>query len=109
MTYIDDIVDGFYLAGALDEGLDGGKLAGRSFNIGSTEEISMRFLAESVNKTVGTMAVDMVLGGVILATRNAVFLIFQQPLSITRLVAEQSRSRTVCSVFGTLFRPGRSA
>ena len=63
MTYIDDTVDGFYLAGALDEGLDGGSLAGRSFNIGSTEEVSMRFLAESVNKTVGTMAVDMVLGG----------------------------------------------
>ena len=63
MTYIDDTVDGFYLAGALDEGLDGVRLAGRSFNIGSTEEVSMRFLAESVNKTVGTMAVDMVLGG----------------------------------------------
>lgn len=63
MTYIDDTVEGFYLAGALDEGLDGGSLAGRSFNIGSTEEVSMRFLAESVNHVVGTMAVDMVLGG----------------------------------------------
>lgn len=63
MTYIDDVVEGFYLAGELDVGVDGSTLSGRGFNIGSTEEVSMRFLAESVNKTVGTMAVDMVVGG----------------------------------------------
>lgn len=63
MTYIDDTVEGFYLAGELDVGRDGASLAGRSFNIGSTEEVSMRFLAECVNDTVGTLAVDMVLGG----------------------------------------------
>ena len=52
--YIDDTVDGFYLAGA-DEGLGGGKLAGPSFNIGSTEEVSMHdFSQKAWNKTVGT-------------------------------------------------------
>ena len=63
MTHIDDIVDGFYRAGSLDVGLDGSSLSGRSFNLGSTEEVSMRSLAEAVNRTVGSMAVDCVLGG----------------------------------------------
>lgn len=63
MTYIDDVVEGFYLAGELDVGVDGSVLAGASFNIGATEEVSMRALAEAVNQTVGTMAVDMALGG----------------------------------------------
>ncbi|RJU95813.1 MAG: SDR family NAD(P)-dependent oxidoreductase [Candidatus Poseidoniales archaeon] len=63
MTYIDDTVEGFYLAGALERGVDGTELAGRSFNIGSHEEVSIRYLAESINRTVGTMAVDMVIGG----------------------------------------------
>ncbi len=63
MTYIDDVVEGFYLAGELDVGVDGSALAGASFNIGSQEEVSMRSLAEAVNQTVGTMAVDMVIGG----------------------------------------------
>ena len=63
MTYIDDVVEGFFLAGELDIGVDGSSLSGRCFNIGSTEEISMRALAECINKTVGSMAVDMALGG----------------------------------------------
>lgn len=63
MTYIDDTIEGFYLAGVLERGVDGTELSGRSFNIGSQEEVTMRFLAESVNQTVGTMAVDLVLGG----------------------------------------------
>jgi len=63
LTYIDDIVDGFYAAGQMDVGLDGSSLSGRSFNIGSHEEVSIRSLAEAVNRTVGSMAVDCVLGG----------------------------------------------
>ena len=63
LTYIDDIVDGFYAAGQMDAGLDGSSLSGRSFNIGSHEEVSIRSLAEAVNRTVGSMAVDCVLGG----------------------------------------------
>lgn len=62
-THVDDLVDGFYLAGQLDRGVDGSSLAGASFNLGTTEETAVRELAEAVNRTVGTMAVDMVLGG----------------------------------------------
>ena len=62
-THVDDLVDGFYLAGQLDLGVDGSSLAGASFNLGTTEEVALRELAEAVNRTVGTMAVDMVLGG----------------------------------------------
>ncbi|MEC8167400.1 MAG: NAD-dependent epimerase/dehydratase family protein, partial [Candidatus Thermoplasmatota archaeon] len=62
-THVDDLVEGFYLAGELDRGVDGSALAGASFNIGTTEEVSIRTLAEIINRTVGTMAVDMVLGG----------------------------------------------
>ena len=63
LTHIDDIVDGFYLAGQMDTALDGSSLCGRSFNVGSHEEVSIRSLAEAVNRTVGSMAVDCVLGG----------------------------------------------
>lgn len=63
LTHIDDIVDGFYRAGRMDIALDGTSLRGRSFNIGSSEEVSIRSLAEAVNQTVGSMAVDCVLGG----------------------------------------------
>ena len=63
LTYIDDIVDGFYRAGHMDAALDGSSLSGHSFNVGSTEEVSIRALAEAVNRTVGSMAVDCVLGG----------------------------------------------
>lgn len=63
LTYIDDIVDGFYRAGQMDVALDGTSLSGRSFNVGSHEEVSIRSLAEAVNRTVGSMAVDCVLGG----------------------------------------------
>ena len=62
-THIDDIVDGFYRAGQMDVALDGSSLHGRSFNLGSSEEVSIRSLAEAVNRTVGSMAVDFVLGG----------------------------------------------
>jgi nucleoside-diphosphate-sugar epimerase len=63
LTYIDDIVEGFYRAGQMDVALDGSTLSGRSFNVGSHEEVSIRSLAEAVNRTVGSMAVDCVLGG----------------------------------------------
>ena len=63
LTYIDDIVDGFYRAGQMDVALDGTSLSGRSFNVASHEEVSIRSLAEAVHRTVGSMAVDCVLGG----------------------------------------------
>jgi len=63
LTHIDDIVEGFYLAGDLDIGHDGTSLSGGSFNLGSLEEVSMLELAASVNHIVGTLAVDCVLAG----------------------------------------------
>ena len=63
LTHIDDIVEGFYLAGDLDVGHDGTSLSGGSFNLGSQEEVSMLELAASVNQIVGTLAVDCVLAG----------------------------------------------
>ncbi|RJU96117.1 MAG: NAD-dependent epimerase/dehydratase family protein, partial [Candidatus Poseidoniales archaeon] len=62
-THLDDLVDGIYLAGALDAGLNGESLRGASFNIGSTEEVSMLDLAHAINATVGSQAVDIVLAG----------------------------------------------
>ena len=62
-THLDDIVEGFYLAGTLDEGLDGSSLSGLAFNVGSTEETTVLALAQAVNETVGSKAVDIVLGG----------------------------------------------
>jgi nucleoside-diphosphate-sugar epimerase len=62
-THIDDIIDGFYRAGELAQGLNGSTLAGASFNIGSPEETTVLELAHAVNATVGSMAVDVVLGG----------------------------------------------
>ena len=57
MTYIDDTVD---LAGALDETFQpGGVLA----DLGFARQRSQHAIAHDVNKTVGTMALDMVLGG----------------------------------------------
>ena len=63
LTHIDDIVDGFYRAGQMDAATDGSSLGGRSFNVGSIEEVSIRSLAEAINRTVGSLAVDCVLGG----------------------------------------------
>lgn len=62
-THLDDLVDGIYLAGVMDTGLDGESLRGASFNIGSTEEVSMLDLAHAINATVGSQAVDIVLAG----------------------------------------------
>jgi len=62
-THLDDVVEGFYLAGALDQGKDGSVLAGSAFNVGSTEEVTVLDLARAVNETVGSQAVDIVLGG----------------------------------------------
>ena len=44
-TWVEDIITGIRLCGELDSGLDGSKLAGRSFNIGNPEEISIADLA----------------------------------------------------------------
>ena len=62
-THLDDIVEGFYLVGELDRDVEGASLAGSSFNIGSEEETSVLELAHAINRTVGSQAVDVVLGG----------------------------------------------
>ncbi|MBT4060321.1 MAG: SDR family NAD(P)-dependent oxidoreductase [Euryarchaeota archaeon] len=45
-TWYNDLIDGFIALGELDEGLDGSNLSGASFNIGSTEEVTIRRIAE---------------------------------------------------------------
>ena len=60
-THVDDLVNGFYLAGHLDEGIEGQPLIGVSFNLGSDEEVNMLTLAQSINDVVGSQAVDIVL------------------------------------------------
>jgi UDP-glucose 4-epimerase len=49
LTWVDDIVQGIALSGRVDSCLKTGEsLAGRSFNLGSTEEISMLHLGETI-------------------------------------------------------------
>ena len=62
-THLDDIVEGFYLAGELEHGINGESLSGSAFNLGSEEEVSMLDLAHCVNGVVGSQAVDIVLQG----------------------------------------------
>jgi UDP-glucose 4-epimerase len=62
-THISDVVEGFYLAGNLDYGVDGTVLSGVALNIGSEEETTVLSLANAINDTVGSQAVDIVLGG----------------------------------------------
>ena len=47
-TYVEDVIEALIAVSELDEGLDGSKLSGASFNIGSDEEITIRNLAELV-------------------------------------------------------------
>lgn len=47
-TWIRDIIDGFLLAGLEESGLQGQSLKGCAFNIGSTEEITIRELQERI-------------------------------------------------------------
>jgi len=56
MTWVSDLVDGIVAAGELDEGLDGSSLQGASFNLGSTEEVSMNELAELCLRISGSEA-----------------------------------------------------
>ena len=44
-TWVEDIVEGIRLAGELDTGIDGSKLAGCAFNLGREEEVSIAELA----------------------------------------------------------------
>ena len=60
-THVDDLVNGFYLAGNLAEGIKGQPLSGCCFNLGSEEEVNMLSLAQSINEVVGSQAVDIVL------------------------------------------------
>ena len=53
LTWVDDIVRGIALSGRMDSCLDSGdSLAGRSFNLGSTEEISMIDLGKAISQLV---------------------------------------------------------
>lgn len=53
LTWVDDIVQGIALSGRLDSCLKSGEsLSGRSFNLGSTEEISMLELGEKISRLV---------------------------------------------------------
>ena len=45
-TWVEDMIRGIRSAGELDQGIDGSNLIGRAFNLGSTEEISIRELAK---------------------------------------------------------------
>lgn len=63
-TYVDDLVDGFVLAGTLNESrLTGEALTGMTFNLATEEEVSMLELARLINDCVGSRAVDLTLGG----------------------------------------------
>ena len=60
-THIDDVVNGFILAGELDVGLlHGQPLAGCSFNIGSTEEISIAELARCIKAAVDDAGIEVI-------------------------------------------------
>jgi nucleoside-diphosphate-sugar epimerase len=53
LTWVDDIVRGIALSGRMDSCLESGdSLAGRSFNLGSTEEISMIDLGKAISQLV---------------------------------------------------------
>lgn len=59
-THIDDVVEGFILAGELDVDLVQGKpLAGSSFNIGSSEEVSIAELARCIKVAVNDLDVEV--------------------------------------------------
>ena len=47
-TWIDDVVEGFLLAGLLDKSLQNDSLSGCALNIGSTEEVSIQTLQETL-------------------------------------------------------------
>ena len=53
-TWVEDMIRGIRSAGELDQGLDGSNLTGRAFNLGSTEETSVRKLAELCRTVTGT-------------------------------------------------------
>ena len=53
-TWVEDMIRGIRSAGDLDQGLDGSNLTGRTFNLGSSEEIRIRELAELCKDVTGT-------------------------------------------------------
>ena len=52
-TRYSDLIDGIIALGELDEGLDGSPLQGASFNIGSTDEVSIHHIAELAREVTG--------------------------------------------------------
>ena len=55
-TWIDDIVEGFILAGLQENSLNGESLSGCALNIGATEEITIRTLQETIFSIVSSDA-----------------------------------------------------
>lgn len=45
-TWVEEVVEGIRIAGELETGLDGSRLAGSAFNLGNPEEVSISDLAE---------------------------------------------------------------
>jgi len=53
-TWVEEVVEGIRLAGELEEGIDGSKMAGQCFNLGSADEISIADLAALCQRISGT-------------------------------------------------------
>lgn len=45
-TWVEEVVEGIRIAGELETGLDGSRLAGSAFNLGNPEEVSISDLAK---------------------------------------------------------------
>lgn len=52
-TWVEEVVEGIRLSGELDEGVDGSRLTGRAFNLGSIEEVTISDLADLCVKVSG--------------------------------------------------------
>ena len=59
-TWIDDVTDGFLKVGLLDNALDGSELSGAAFNIGSTEEINIKNLADKIIQVSGSQNTELI-------------------------------------------------
>ena len=53
-TWVEEAVEGIRIAGELEEGLDGSRLAGSAFNLGNTEEVSINDLEELCIQVTGS-------------------------------------------------------
>ncbi|HJM68179.1 MAG TPA: NAD-dependent epimerase/dehydratase family protein, partial [Candidatus Thalassarchaeaceae archaeon] len=56
-TWVEEAVEGIRIAGELEEGLDGSRLAGAAFNLGNPEEVSITDLANLCLEVTGSESV----------------------------------------------------